>query len=56
MARCSIDTLPLPRHPQHHELVTRGAELIAEPTKTMAGTFTGNGDGVGKPGTGDQRD
>ena len=33
MARCSIDTPPLPRHPQHHELVTRGAELIAEQTK-----------------------
>ncbi|WP_250122818.1 helicase-related protein [Chroococcidiopsis sp. CCMEE 29] len=39
MARCSIDTLPLPRHPQHHELVTRGAELIAEQTKTVAGTL-----------------
>jgi len=35
VARCSIDTLPLPRHPQHHELVTRGAELIAEQTKTV---------------------
>jgi superfamily II DNA or RNA helicase len=39
MARCSIDTPPLPRHPQHHELVTRGAELIAEQTKTVAGTL-----------------
>ncbi|QZZ19807.1 NgoFVII family restriction endonuclease [Leptothermofonsia sichuanensis E412] len=39
MARCSIDTHPLPRHPQHHELVTRGAELIAEQTKTVAGTL-----------------
>jgi hypothetical protein len=38
MARCSVDTSPLPRHPQHHELVTRGAELIAEQTKTVAGT------------------
>jgi len=39
MARCSIDTPPSPRHPQHHELVTRGAELIAEQTKTVAGTL-----------------
>jgi hypothetical protein len=39
MARCSIDTPPLPRHPQHHELVTRGAELIADQTKTVAGTL-----------------
>jgi hypothetical protein len=39
MARCSIDTPTLPRHPQHHELVTRGAELIAEQTKTVAGTL-----------------
>ncbi len=39
MARCSIDTPPLPRHPQHHELVTRGAELIVEQTKTVAGTL-----------------
>lgn len=39
MARCSIDTPPLPRHPQHHEWVARGAELIAEQTKTVAGTL-----------------
>ncbi|MGA1357856.1 MAG: helicase-related protein, partial [Prochlorothrix sp.] len=39
MARCSLDTPALPRHPQHHELVTRGAELIAEQTKTVAGTL-----------------
>jgi superfamily II DNA or RNA helicase len=39
MARCSIDTPPLPRHPQHHELVALGAELIAEQTKTVAGTL-----------------
>jgi Helicase conserved C-terminal domain len=38
-ARCNIDTPPLPRHPQHHDLVTRGAELIAEQTKTVAGTL-----------------
>jgi len=39
MARCSIDTPSLPRHPQHHDLVTRGSELIAEQTKTVAGTL-----------------
>ena len=39
MARCSFDTPPLPRHPQHHTLVTRGAELITEQTKTVAGTL-----------------
>ena len=39
MARCSIDTPALPRHPQHHDLVARGAELIAEQTKTVAGTL-----------------
>ncbi|WP_205370354.1 helicase-related protein [Thermoleptolyngbya sp. PKUAC-SCTB121] len=39
MARCSIDTPSLPRHPQHHKLVTRGAERIAEQTKTVTGTL-----------------
>ncbi|RFP58109.1 MAG: NgoFVII family restriction endonuclease [Limnothrix sp. CACIAM 69d] len=39
MARCSIDTPSLPRHPQHHELVMRGSELIAEQTKTVPGTL-----------------
>ena len=39
IARCSLDTPSLPRHPQHHELVTRGAELIAEQTKAVAGTL-----------------
>ncbi|WP_297760542.1 hypothetical protein [Thermosynechococcus sp.] len=39
MARCSLDTPWLPPHPQHHELVKRGAELIAEQTKTVAGTL-----------------
>ena len=39
MARCSMDTPSLPRHPQHHQLVTRGAELIAEQTQTVAGTL-----------------
>ena len=37
--RCSMDTPALPRYPQHHELVTRGAELITEQTKTVAGTL-----------------
>jgi hypothetical protein len=39
MARCSYDTPPLPRHPQHHELVERGAQLLAEQSKTVAGTL-----------------
>jgi hypothetical protein len=39
MARCSIDTPSLSRHPQHHELVMRGSELIAEQTKTVPGTL-----------------
>ena len=39
MARCSIDTPALPCHPQHHDLVARGAELIAEQTKTVEGTL-----------------
>jgi len=47
MARCSIDTPPLPYHPQHHELVTRGAELIAEQSKTVADTL-GNKQGKSK--------
>ncbi|MDS3860979.1 phospholipase D-like domain-containing protein [Thermosynechococcaceae cyanobacterium BACA0444] len=38
-ARCSFDTLPLPRHPQHHELVKTGAELIAEQAKRVPGTL-----------------
>lgn len=37
MARCSLDTPAMPRHPQHHDLVARGATLIAEQTKTVAG-------------------
>lgn len=39
MARCSIDTPSLPRHPQHHELVMRGSELITEQTKIVPGTL-----------------
>jgi superfamily II DNA or RNA helicase len=39
MARCSIDTPPLSCDPQHHDLVARGAEVIAEQTKTVAGTL-----------------
>lgn len=39
MAKCSIDTPPLPRHPQHYELVARGAELIAEQTKIVVATL-----------------
>lgn len=39
MARCSYDTAPLPRHPLHHKLVEQGAELLAEQSKTIAGTL-----------------
>jgi superfamily II DNA or RNA helicase len=39
MARCSYDTEPLPRHPLHHKLVEQGAELLAEQSKTIAGTL-----------------
>ncbi|WP_353258501.1 helicase-related protein [Prochlorothrix hollandica] len=39
MARCSYDTPALPRDPQHHGLVERGAALMAEQTKTIAGTL-----------------
>jgi superfamily II DNA or RNA helicase len=39
MARCSIDTPPLPRDRQHHDLVTRGGVLIAEQSKTLPGTL-----------------
>lgn len=39
MARCSFDTPPLPRRPQHHALVKAGSDLIAEQTKTVAGTL-----------------
>jgi superfamily II DNA or RNA helicase len=39
MARCSYDTEPLPCHPQHHELVSQGAELLATESKTVAGTL-----------------
>ncbi|MDB9494582.1 phospholipase D-like domain-containing protein [Spirulina major CS-329] len=39
MARCSLDTPPLPRDRQHHELVTQGGALIAEQSKTVPGTL-----------------
>lgn len=37
MARCSQDTQPIERHPQHHELVEKGANLIVEQQKSSGG-------------------
>ncbi len=37
MARCSRDTLPMERHPQHHELVFKGANLVLEQQKSSGG-------------------
>jgi superfamily II DNA or RNA helicase len=37
MARCSIDTEPMPRHRQHHELVKKGTDLIVEQEQSVGG-------------------
>ncbi|MFM6021999.1 MAG: helicase-related protein, partial [Dolichospermum sp.] len=37
VARCNRDTPPLKRHPQHHEIVSQGADLILEQQKTTGG-------------------
>lgn len=37
MARCSRDTPPIERHPQHHELVSKGANFIIEQQKSAGG-------------------
>lgn len=37
MARCSRDTQPIERHPQHHQLVERGANFIMEQQKSAGG-------------------
>ncbi|MBE9058948.1 helicase-related protein [Sphaerospermopsis sp. LEGE 08334] len=37
MARCNRDTPPLKRHPQHHEIVAQGADLLLEQQKTSGG-------------------
>ncbi|MEY3401588.1 MAG: hypothetical protein RLZZ86_1203, partial [Cyanobacteriota bacterium] len=37
VARCNRDTPPIKRHPQHHEIVSQGADLILEQQKTTGG-------------------
>ncbi len=37
IARCSIDTEAQPRHPQHHDLVQRGSQIILEQEKSIGG-------------------
>lgn len=39
MAKCSLNTPAIARHPKHYELVSEGAKLIAEQTKTVANTL-----------------
>jgi hypothetical protein len=36
-ARCEPETKAINRHPKHHDLVTKGAELIAEEEKSVGG-------------------
>ncbi|MCY7321888.1 MAG: SWF/SNF helicase family protein [Phormidesmis sp. CAN_BIN36] len=36
-ARCSLDTEPISRHPQHHDLVEKGTDLIMEQEKSVGG-------------------
>ncbi|MDD1465707.1 SWF/SNF helicase family protein, partial [Dolichospermum sp. ST_sed5] len=37
IARCNRNTPPLKKHPQHHEIVSQGADLILEQQKTTGG-------------------
>lgn len=37
MARCSLDTPVMPRHPDHHELVQKGTALIADQERSVVG-------------------
>ncbi|MBD2137866.1 NgoFVII family restriction endonuclease [Anabaena sp. FACHB-1237] len=37
IAKCNIDTPSLKRHPQHHEIVSQGADLILEQHKRTGG-------------------
>ena len=37
VARCNRDTPPLKRHPQHHEIVSQGADLILEQQNSTGG-------------------
>ena len=41
MARCALDTPPLERHPSHHELVSKGLELIAKQRQSSSGSLGG---------------
>lgn len=36
-AECDPETPPLPRHPDHHDLVLRGVDLMIQEEKTMGG-------------------
>ncbi len=36
-AACHPETPAIPRHPEHHELVQKGADLIEEEKKTLGG-------------------
>jgi hypothetical protein len=37
VARCNRDTPPLAKHPQHHEIVSQGADLILEQQNSTGG-------------------
>jgi len=37
LARCELETKPIPRHPHHFDLVDKGANIIAQQQKKMAG-------------------
>lgn len=39
MARCALDTLPLDRHPSHHELVEQGVVTIAQQRTSASGAL-----------------
>lgn len=37
LARCELETKPIPRHPHHFDLVDKGAKIITQQQKKMAG-------------------
>jgi hypothetical protein len=37
LARCELETKPIPRHPNHFNLVDKGAKIITQQQKKMAG-------------------
>jgi superfamily II DNA or RNA helicase len=39
MARCDLDTPALDRHPEHHDLVEKAAEIVANQAKKVAGAM-----------------